>query len=63
MKIDSHRAALVLRKYGSVADRAAKYAHDHSVTRASAARRFGTTTNAVIAAWALLYPTKKRTLT
>lgn len=63
MSSGKERAELVLRKFGTRADRAAKFAHDNHVTRAAAARRFGTSTNAVIAAWELLYPTKKRTLT
>lgn len=49
--------------YVSAADRAAHYAHDHHVTRVAAARKFGTSTEAVIAAWELLYPTKRRDLT
>ena len=63
MSTTDQRRALVRRKLGSRADQAARYAHDHHVTRAAAARRFGTSTRAVIAARELLYPTKARHLT
>lgn len=47
----------------SLADRAAKYAHDHKVTRLTAARLFGVRLNSVVDAWDVIYPNEPRTLT